>query len=132
MTFDDFLTRVIDDGIKAVKDSYREARQAQKLEGSIAGFESCRGRSVFELRQQLDIAQKLADIAMATDRGNYWYHRCFHAEVEWVCNVVSAALQNSGEIPIVTPTARGYLKAADILGVKGNMTLREFLERREN
>ena len=36
-------------------------------------------------------------------------------------NVVSAALQNQGLPTIVVPTARGYLAAAVILGVKGEL-----------
>lgn len=83
---------------------------------------------MFELRQQLDLARKLADAALAADRSNYWYYRCFHVEVEWVCNVVSAALQNQREETIVPPTARGYLKASEILGVSANMTLGPFQE----
>lgn len=127
MTFNDFLTRVIDDGIKGCTESYKgdDAIRKQKREGALAGFETCRNRTVFELRQQLDLARKLADLAFV-DKQNYWYHRCFYAEVEWVCNVVSAALENQKQEPIVWPTARGYLKAAEILGVRANMDLKEF------
>lgn len=103
-----------------------------KREGAVAGFEACRNKTVFELRQQLHLAANLADIARATDRERYWYHRCFHAEIEWVCNVVSACLQNQGLDIIVIPTARGFLKAAEIIGVKGNLTLKEFIEQSEN
>jgi len=124
--FNAFLTRVIDDGIKACCESYKNDKQ--KREGAIAGFEACRGKTVFELRQQLFIAQRAADVARAVNKDNYWYLCCFHAEIEWVCNVVSSALQNQGEEPIVTPTARGFMKAAEILGVAGNMTLQEFKE----
>lgn len=127
MTFENFLTRIVDDGIKACQENYKggDTRQQQKREGATAGFESCRGKTVFELRQQLDIARKLSDLAFV-DKQNYWYHRCFYAEVEWVCNVVSAALENQKQPGIVQVTARGFLKAAEILGVARNMELKEF------
>lgn len=130
MLYKYFLDRIIDDGIKACRESYKD--DTQKRDGAVAGFNACRGRSVFELRQQLDIARKAANAAFAVDKSNYWYLRCFEAEVEWVCNVVSSALQNQGEDPIVIPTARGYMKAAEILGVTGHMTLKAFLDSREN
>lgn len=124
MNFDAFLTRIIDDGIAACSESYKNDKQ--KREGAVAGFNACRGRTIFELRQTLFVAQRAADNARAVDRDNYWYLRCFHAEVEWVCNVVSSALQNQGEEPIVIPTARGYMKAAEILGVGANMQPKPF------
>ena len=130
MTLKAFLDRVIDDGIKACSESYKNNRQ--KREGSIAGFEACRGKTVFELRQRLDVARKAADLARAVDKSNYWYLRCYHAEIEWVCGVVSACLQNEGADTIVTPTVHGYLKAAEIVGVKGDLSLKEFIERSQN
>jgi hypothetical protein len=130
MTLKAFLDRVIDDGVAAARESYKN--KPQKLEGAVAGFEACRGKTVFELRQQLDLAAKAADVARAVNRENYWYLRCYHAEIEWVCNVVSACLQNQGLDTIVIPTARGYLKAAEIVGVKSNLTLKEFIEQSQN
>jgi hypothetical protein len=129
MTLRKLLDQIVDDGIKACSESYKD--DAKKREGAIAGFEACRNKSVFELRQILGVASNAADVARAVDRENYWYLRCFHAEVEWVCNVVSACLQNQGLDPIVTPM-RGYLKAAEIVGVDGDTTLKEFIERRQN
>lgn len=126
MTFAAFLTCIIDDGIKACSESYKHDQR--KREGAIAGFNACRGKTIFELRQQLDVAGKAADVARAVDKKNYWYLRCYHAEIEWVCNVVSSALQNQGQEPIVVPTARGYMKAAEILGVSANMQPKPFQE----
>lgn len=130
MNLKKFLDRIVDDGIAACRESYKNNQQ--KREGAIVGLEACRGKTVFELRQQLHVAGNAADVARAVDRENYWYLRCYHAEIEWVCNVVSSALQNQGLDVIVTPTARGYMKAAEILGVKGDLSLKEFLERQEN
>lgn len=126
MTLQKLLDRVVDDGIKACSESYKD--KPQKRAGAIAGFEACRDKTIFELRQTLDLARKAADVARAVDRENYWYLRCFEAEVEWVCNVVSSALHNQGLDTIVTPTMRGYLKAAEILGVKSDTSLKEFTE----
>ena len=51
-----------------------------------------------------------------TDIERYWRVRCFALEVEWTCNVVSAALVNQGlGEAIVPPTARGVMQAARIL-----------------
>ncbi len=126
MKFDVFLACIIDDGIKACRESYKD--DAQKRDGAFAGFNACRGKTVFELRQQLHLAANRADVARAVDRSNYWYHQCRHAEIEWVCNVVSAALQNMQLEPIVTPTARGYLQAAAILGVTKDLGLKSTTE----
>jgi hypothetical protein len=130
MTLKALLDRVVNDGIKACRESYKN--DEKKRDGAIAGFEACRNKTIFELRQQLHLAANLADIARAVDRENYWYHRCKHAEIEWVCNVVSACLQNQKLDTIVIPTARGFLKAAEIVGLKGDMTLKEFMEQSEN
>lgn len=124
MNLGDFLTRIVDDGIAECRVAYKD--KPQKRDGAIAGFEACRGKTIFELRQALYLSQNAADVARAVDRDNYWYLRAFHAQVEWVCNVVSAALQNQHQETIVAPTARGYMKAAEILGVGANMQPRPF------
>ena len=117
MNYDEFLTRIIDDGIVAASESYKD--NDLKREGAIAGFESCRGKTPFELMQRLDAATKLVSACRVLEPERYWRHVCFHAEIEWVCNVVSAMLLNQGASAplIVNPTARGYIKAAEIVGV---------------
>lgn len=124
MKYGDFLTRIVDDGIKACRESYKD--DTQKCEGAVAGFNACRDKTVFELRQQLDLARDATRNAYRLSSDNYWFFRCYELEVEWVCNVVSAALQNQGEEPIVAPTVRGYMKAAEILGVSANMQPKPF------
>jgi hypothetical protein len=47
----------------------------------------------------------------------YWFWRCRAAEIEWVTNVLSNILRAQGLPPIGTMTARGALKAAEIVGV---------------
>jgi hypothetical protein len=121
MTLAHFLARVIDDGIDEVKKSYAEG--SLKREGAIAGFEACRGASdPAALAALLDDAARRKEQASRTERDRYWYYVTFHAEIEWTCNVVSAALQNQGLPVIVTPTARGYMKAASIVGVATTVT----------
>ncbi len=116
MTLQAFLDRVIDDGIKACRESYKD--DPPKRDGAVAGFNSCRGKTVLELRKHLELARGSTHNAHRLESINYWVVRCFELEVEWVCNVVSAALQNEGLDVIVIPTARGYMKAAEILGVR--------------
>jgi len=120
MNYFDFLTRVIDDGIAAARVNY--ADQPHKCEGAVAGFEACRGKHPFQLAQLLIEANAQADKAFRAhdDVDNCWRLRCYVLEVEWVCNVVSCAIMNQDpkHAVIVTPTARGFMKAAEILGVK--------------
>lgn len=107
------LEHVINDGLEAVKDSYKEG--SNKLKGSIAGFESCRNKTVQELEQLLNEASQMVYNARLIEHEDYWFWRCKQAEIEWVCNVISVILLNE-KLPIITaPTARGVLKAAEIL-----------------
>jgi hypothetical protein len=119
MDYQVFLNKVIDDGIEAARRDYAAPEAARKLKGSIAGFEACRSKPPGEIAALLI---KVHSEAMALWGGNdhdaYWEARCKEAEIEWVANVVSAALQANGQPEIVAPTCRGVMKAAEILGVK--------------
>ncbi len=117
MEYETFLTKVVDDGVEAARKSY--ASRPDKLRGSIAGFEACRGKSPEELKTMLEAAGVGTMAASICRADNYWEVRCHELEIEWVCNVMSAALQSQNAATIVTPTARGLMKAASILGVKG-------------
>ncbi len=110
-----FLESIIVDGISAAKIDYKETSDAHKLSGAIAGFEACRGKTPKELATLLGIARNEMQAAFVEEKKDYWFFRCKEAEIEWVCNCVSAALINEGFDPIVTPTARGELKANQIL-----------------
>jgi hypothetical protein len=114
-----FLDRIIDDGIAAVREDYKH-RKPFWIEGGVAGFEACRDKTIVELAQLLERARRVGQRAhrQRTDVARYWRIRAYESEVEWVCNVVSAALWNSGQSTIITPTARGVMKAAEILGVR--------------
>lgn len=126
-SYEDFLNAVIEGGIEGAKRDYALSSQRPIREGSIAGFEACRGKNPSEIAALLKEAREKAHRALHTahilrigeTEDRYWWARGFELEVEWVANVVSAALWNAGLPVIVPPTARGVMRAAEILGVKG-------------
>lgn len=117
MDYQEFLTRIVDDAARGAREDY--AKSPHKLEGSVAGLEACRGRTPAELREILDVARGAtrASLRAGDPPQTYWRVRCYEAEVEWVCNCVSALLVNAGRAPIVPPTARAVFKAASLAGV---------------
>ena len=127
MSYDEFLSQVIEQGIEGARCSYGsgEPHYQKKLKGSIDGFEACRGRSPDEILELLGQARRKTHEAMARSHAgeitndDYWEVRCREAEIEWTANVVSAMLVNQGRKPIVPPTVRGAMQAALILGAKG-------------
>jgi hypothetical protein len=116
----EFLSKIINDGIEAAKADYNKPKDEHRLSGSLEGFESCRNKSPDELSTLLLNARKEATEKLRHDEKveEYWFHRCKELEIEWVCNCVSAILQNHGLPTLITPTARGVLKAAEVVGVK--------------
>lgn len=126
MPWHQFLNRIISDGIAAARRDYVGPEHSPRLEGSIAGFEACGGKTISELATLLAESREKVHAGLLrreneVDTTRYWYLRCYEAEVEWVCNVVSAALMNIGQPTIIPPTARGVSKAAEILGVAGDV-----------
>ena len=117
MNLQDVLKRIIDDGIAVAKADYRLPEQKQKRDGAVAGFEACRGKTPAQLAVLLESARTNTREAHRSEATNYWEIRCFEAEVEWVCNCVSAILANQHLPVIVTPTYRGVMKAAEVVGV---------------
>jgi len=120
MDYNEFLTRVIDEGIQAATADYVEESDKERLEGSIAGFNACRDKTPEQLVEVWSEVSAKVNNAFGNPEENYWYHRCFQLEVEWVCNVVSAMLMNEGyTTPLLAwlPTANGAMKAASIIGV---------------
>lgn len=130
MNYPEFLKQIIDSGIEAVKEDYKNRDNDDYLKGSIAGFEACRDKLPQELVGIYEIANKKAydeqffehdlnDLGIKRERG-YWWYRCYVLEVEWVINVVSAMLVNNGSPSLMShlPTARGMMRAAEILGIK--------------
>lgn len=115
-TYATFLDQIIRDGIAAAHHDYKDVSSHQ-LQGSLAGFEACRGKTPAELAALLADARRETAEAYWGQAADYWRTRCFEAEVEWVCNCVSAVLRNEGFPVIVPPTARGVQKAAQVVGV---------------
>lgn len=113
----DLLMAVIDDGITEIPLAYPRPDQAMKREGAIAGFEACRTLDDHGLVTLLRDARENTRSAMERRASDYWWHRMFEAQVEWTLNVLSAAMSANGLEPLTGHTARGMLKAADILGV---------------
>lgn len=123
MDFASFLDRVIEDGIAAARADYSRPEQKAKLDGSIEGFEACRGKDPAALALLASQAAKDTELARRRlhedeiSTGDYWKKRCREAEIEWVLNVASA-LHNAGLPPICAFTVRGVMAAARILGVR--------------
>jgi hypothetical protein len=118
-TMDAFLTQVIDEGIAAARNDYagEEGNRPAMRAGAVAGFEACRLKTPAELSILLGDARDRTQAAWRAKAADYWYHRCFEGEVEWVCNVLSAVLMNMGLPIIIQPTVRGTLRAAEIVGI---------------
>lgn len=116
MNYIEYLTQIIDSGIKAAKTDYTDPKDNLKLSGSIEGFEICRDKLPAQLLKLLNEAQIKSWDAITKDADDYWFWRCRELEIEWVCNCVSAMLINQGIEPIITPTARGVMRAAEIIG----------------
>ena len=119
MNYNEFLTRVIEEGIESAKADYTEEKDKDRLEGSIAGFNACRDKAPNQLAEVWRKAMTDVNNAYGDNEKKYWYLNSFQLEVEWVCNVVSAMLVNEGFKPILAwlPTANGVGKAIFILGV---------------
>lgn len=113
MNYDQFLDEVIDGGIAGARKDY--ANKKEHLRGALAGFAACRDKTPTELAELLADARNMQKAALASRSTDYWYHRCYEAEVEWVCNCISAMMVNERVTPIINPTARGAMRAAEIL-----------------
>ena len=122
MDYNGMINAICDDGIAAAKADYRRREPPNwriKLEGSVEGFEEARMTvSPDDLKALLTSANKDTEDARNREDARYWYWRCRALEIEWVANVVSAALYSMGLPTVIIPTYRGLMKAVDILGIK--------------
>ena len=114
MDYYELLDRIIDEGIAAAKADYVEG---PKLEGSIEGFEACRGKSPRSLKALLEqaFAETRNAIIENVAEEDYWRIRCYEAEIEWVCKCISVVLMNEGEPVIVQPTAQTAIRVSSIV-----------------
>lgn len=119
MEYFSFLERLIDESIEAAKADYgTDPKWENQLQGSLAGFEACRGKSPDGLVEVFsEVSGYLKSSYDGTDNRQYWWFNCYKLEVEFVMNVVSAVMVNSGMQPLLSwlPTSRGMMKAATIL-----------------
>lgn len=116
MTYQEFLSQIIKDGLEEVSVVYKD--QPNKLKGCIEGFKACEDCTPEELLIQLKRAGEQRSWAYdGSDHDKYWRARMKEAQIEFVCNCVSAMLMNENKPVIITPTARGVMKAAEILNI---------------
>ena len=119
LRYQDFLRKIVEDATEVVKRDYNLPSQKHELEGALAGLKACLDKSPPQLAVLHSRAcRALGNAFHNTDIRRYYRIACFRAEVEWVCNVVSAALVNMDQPAIIQPTMRGLMKAAEI--VNGN------------
>jgi hypothetical protein len=116
-----FINRICADGIAAARASYSSPNQADKLRGSIEGYELCQGiEHTDHLMEALHKANARAMQAFGDQADDYrrWSSRV--AVIEWVCNVVSAGFVAKGFQPLGPrwPTGRAMIKSAKILGAR--------------
>ena len=115
MEYNSFLEKVINEGIKAAKADYRNNKE--KLEGAIDGFNACRKLDPKGLKDLLKSVSEYVSESRKKRADNYWYFRCYEAEMEWVINVVGSAMMLKG-LPALIPnlaTIRGISNAKKIL-----------------
>ena len=115
MIYNDFLDRIINDGIAAATADYVD--DEPRRIGAVAGFNACRQKSPEALLELFRVSAGKMQKDYFGDKDNYWYSNSYWAEVQWVCNCVSAMLYNEGLPTIIPPTVRGMMKAAEICGV---------------
>lgn len=122
MTYEQFLDRIIDDACAAARKDY--VRRTDKMAGAIDGLEACRGKDPAALRALLEAARAETLASRQAQMDDYWTVRTYEAEVEWVCNCVSAVVWLHADRPppgfgrIVVPTVRAARKAAQVLGIR--------------
>jgi hypothetical protein len=116
MNLEDALEQIIEMGLRSVVKDFKEG--SDKLEGSIDGFNACRGLTAMGLRELLAAEHDATKEAKESD--GYWKQRYREIQVEWVCNVASAILHNEGFPVIIPPTARGMIAAAKVIGIQSS------------
>jgi hypothetical protein len=122
-TYDQLLDRVISDGIAEVREAYASPEEHHKRDGAIEGFEACHGKTPAQI---VDLwleserqAQQIMHADVSRDARDYWRQRYKMLQIEWVLNVISVGLRE----PLLAhlPTARGAMKYAQIVGVRGDV-----------
>jgi len=122
VTHEDLLDRIISDGLAEVREAYAAPEDQHKRDGAIEGFEVCRGKSPTSLVALWAEAERVGQQLFRdqSDVKIYWRQRYKVLQIEWICNVVSVGLVNSGRPPLLAhlPTARAAVKYAAVVGVR--------------
>jgi hypothetical protein len=116
-----FVNRVCADGMAAARAGLTHLDQADDLKGAIEGYELCWGiEDGYHLLEALHQSNARAIEALAGEAKDYRRWRSRFARIEWVCDVVSAALVSRGLPPLgpLWPTGAAMLEAAAILGTR--------------
>jgi hypothetical protein len=121
---EDFLTAIIEKGIEAATRDYEH--DERRKQGSVDGFNACRGKSPEDLLTLLSSARKECQLIRSGEKGDelYWYWRCYELEVEWVLNCLSVKLTMEDKPALLPhlPTLRAAITVAEILGTKPAIT----------
>lgn len=116
-SFEEVLNTTIEIGIIACKEDYSSLEDKERREGSVKGFEDCRGLGYNELIELLKLSSEYSHEAFIKRLDNQSYFQCYYAEIEWVLNVMSAyKIINGGKSDIsYLQTSRGYRLAHNII-----------------
>lgn len=94
MTIEQLLDETIRRGIEGAKRDYNRPDNADKLRGSLAGFERARQLPITYEHFEAEIMKlegKLRDMMRNNIREGYWERRCYQAEIQWVFEVLKVA-----------------------------------------
>jgi hypothetical protein len=122
MSIKAFVDEIVAQGVAAAEVDYKD--RPDDLEGAKQGFEACRDKDPRQLSELLTEARKreqecyTASILDKAKLPEFKKARAFTSEVHWVCNVLSAVMEDHKLQPIVPPTAKGVKMAEQILGAK--------------
>jgi hypothetical protein len=114
MRYQDFLNTIVEYSLPLVENFYKDNKAA--LEGARAGLLACRDRTPPQLALLLARVENVRTLALHNTLVNRYFRLAsYSSEVEWICNVVSAALVSMGMDPIIPSTNRGFAMAARII-----------------
>lgn len=120
MTYTEFVRQIITEGVEVLASAALETPESPQLAGALSACEAClKCDSAPALGVLLAFARnKHADVLRepVPDADRCLFAQGFAYEVEWICNCVSALLLNEGLQPLITPTSRGIMKCAELLG----------------
>lgn len=97
MQYEIFLENCIIHGIMKSQQQYTDI----KLQGFVDGFNSCKSKNPYQLRESLK-ASRITTRKAFKYRNNYWYYRSYELAIEWICRQIGFAYPISGLRSIVS------------------------------